>query len=337
MGKPKVCICIPAYNTGKFIRETIESVLAQDYENLSIIVIDNGSTDETQGIVGSFKDKRLACKRFDKTLPPCENWNRCFGLAKGDYLAIYHSDDIYEKDAASKEVEFLEKNRDCVAVFSSATLISGSGKKIGETSRPGAFSKGKADARELLAFSMRSGYFPLICPTFMVRMSAVEKCGAFDCSGYKFAFDMDYYLRLAEFGEIGFLEQKLIRYRQHPLQGSVRFNDVIDTQREFFQILEKSIGRWGMEFGEKDWKRLRAYERWGGVVDALTYVRAGNSEAALKLTKESFRPLDGLVDFPSPRFMWRAIFTFWFLVLQYLWLGKAFASLVFWYRKRKRE
>jgi glycosyltransferase involved in cell wall biosynthesis len=334
--KPKVSVCIPAYNSSRYIGETISSLLAQSYPNLEIIVIDNDSTDGTLEAIMGFSDNRLICKHFDKLLPPCENWNRCFGLANGEYVAVYHSDDIYEKDAISKGVEFLEKNNECAAVFSSATLISGVGREIGSIGRPQFFSSGKADAKELVDFSVRNGYFPLICPTFLARASAVKKCGKFDCS-FKYAFDMDYYMRLLEFGKIGILEEKLIRYRQHPLQGSVRLNDVMDTQREFFVILEREMGKRGISLSNEDRRRLDSYRRWGKVVDALTHIRAKSKHSALMLAKEGFAPSDALIDFPSLRFLWREAFTSLFLAAQYAGLGGAFASAVFWYRARKRR
>jgi glycosyltransferase involved in cell wall biosynthesis len=337
---PKVTVCIPAYNAEKFIGETVRSLVRQDYPNYEIIVIDNSSTDSTGEIVqkvkGETRAENLSCVRFEEFLPSCENWGRAFDLATGDYVTICHADDAYEPNAISTEAEFLSSNPECVAVFSSATTISGTGKKLGEINRPGEFSSGKVDARSLLKFCAKNGYFPLICPSFMVRTNTAKKCGKFNCS-FIFAFDMDYYMRLFEFGSIGFLGERLTRYRQHPLQGVARLNDATDTQKEFFDILEREMEKYAVKLSAQDQRKLAAYRRWGRTIDALTHIRAGNEGRARSLARESFRLADALFDFPSKKFLSRFSFSLVFLVSQYLFLGKAFASLVFRYRIMKRN
>ncbi len=338
MGKgPKVIVCVPAYNAEKYLEETLHSLISQDYKNYAVVVIDNASTDGTGRIAKKLEGKALRYVRFEKYLPVCENWNRCFDFAKGDYLAIAHSDDVYEKEFIPNEVAFLEKNQDCFAAFCSATVISSSGKEIGEMKSP-AFSGGKASARELIEFSVKNGFFPLIAPTLMVRSSAARICGGFD-EHLMSACDMDLFIRLAETGKIGVLEEKLIRYRVHPAQVSTSGKALAESQREnseFFDILEKAAKRSGVELSDADKNRLSAYRRWGRVVDALKQSAAGNSGIALSMTRENLRLSDAFISFPFPRFFFRTAFSSAFLVSQYVGLGKAFSSAVYWYRRRKR-
>jgi glycosyltransferase involved in cell wall biosynthesis len=266
VNQPKVSICVPTYNTAKYISETIESLKAQDYPNFEIIVVDNGSTDGTTEILA--KTSGIRHVLFKTLTEHGQNWNRCFDLAEGEYMAIYHSDDVYEKNIVSKQVEYLETHPSSVAVFASATKINQHGKVIGSLERPEQLGD-ELEVGELIRYSATNGYFPLICPTFMVRTKPARDCGGFD-AGFVFAHDMDYYMRLFYFGNIGFLKEKLIRYRQHPMQGSVRFNEVKNTQIEFFVILKTSMSKYGIALTTGQSIRFKLHECRARLVDFLT-------------------------------------------------------------------
>lgn len=339
MKPPKVTVCVPAYNSEMFIEDTVRSLINQDYPNYEVIVIDNASTDKTGEIVRKVKEetgaKHLSCIRFDELVPPSKNWSRAFAIAKEGYVAIYHSDDMYEQNAVSAEAGFLTANPECGAVFSAWSMISGKGEKLGETERPKEFSSGKISAKELIEFSTKNGYFPLLCPSFMVRLDTAKKCGAFDPT-FRYAFDMDYYMRLFGFGKLGFIADKVTRYRQHRFQAVVRMSESLDTQKEFFVILDREIKKHNIALLPDVSRRFEAHRRWGKAIDATTHLRAGDEKGARSLTRESLSFSDALIDFPSRRFLFRFAFSSTFLVSQYLFLGKQFVSLVFWYKVKKR-
>ena len=118
---PLVCICIPTYNAAASIRETLESILAQTYLNLTIHVSDNASTDETLKIVESISDRRIALHRHDVNIGGEGNFNRCIQFAEGKYTAIFHADDIYEPNMVTRQVAFLEADEEAGAVFTEAS------------------------------------------------------------------------------------------------------------------------------------------------------------------------------------------------------------------------
>ena len=101
---PLVCICVPTYNSAASIRETLESILAQTYLNLTIHVSDNASTDGTLKIVESISDRRISLHRHDVNVGGEGNFNRCIHFAAGKYTAIFHADDIYEPDMVAAQV-----------------------------------------------------------------------------------------------------------------------------------------------------------------------------------------------------------------------------------------
>ena len=109
--EPLVSICIPMYNAEKTIGKTISSILNQKYKNIEIIIVDNCSSDASVKIIQSFNDPRLRLIQNDIHLPKGEhNWNRCFAYAKGEFMAIFHADDVYLPDMIFRQNEMFEKN-----------------------------------------------------------------------------------------------------------------------------------------------------------------------------------------------------------------------------------
>jgi len=128
-----VNICIPVYNGERFIKETLDSIVAQDYKNKEIIISDNASTDKTPKIIQEYVGKYgIKCYRNEQYLSEGEyNFNRCIGLAKGDLICVYHADDVYKPNIVSKCVELFEKYNNVGAVFTMADIINEKGKVIG--------------------------------------------------------------------------------------------------------------------------------------------------------------------------------------------------------------
>ena len=108
--EPLVSICIPVFNGEKTIAKTIDSILNQTYKNIEIFVVDNCSSDSTVKIVREFTDARIHLILNDTHLPCAEyNLNRCFQHARGEFMAIFHADDIYLPHMVSRQVETFKK------------------------------------------------------------------------------------------------------------------------------------------------------------------------------------------------------------------------------------
>lgn len=132
MEKPLVSICIPTYNGGEFIKETIESILAQSYDNLEIIITDDKSTDNTAEIVSSFEDKRIIFIRNEKNLGFIGNWNKCLSLTQGKYMKVVCHDDILLEDTIKKQVEIMETNSNVSVVTGASTVVNTGGQAVME-------------------------------------------------------------------------------------------------------------------------------------------------------------------------------------------------------------
>lgn len=106
---PKVSILIPTMNRAEFLEQTLTSICAQTYPNLEIILSNNNSSDNTESLVKN-KFSSIKYLKQDSTLPMVNHWNFLTKKASGDYIAIYHDDDIYSKDIVEKSVQaFLKK------------------------------------------------------------------------------------------------------------------------------------------------------------------------------------------------------------------------------------
>ncbi len=106
------------YNAEKTIKKTIASITGQIYKNIEIIIVDNCSTDTSVKIVQMCDDPRIRLIQNDTHFPSAElNWNRCFAFAKGEYMAIFHADDIYLPDMVSRQVETFRSFPTVGAVF----------------------------------------------------------------------------------------------------------------------------------------------------------------------------------------------------------------------------
>jgi len=115
-----VSICIPTYNSEKYIERTLKSIINQTYQNIEIIVSDNASTDDTYNIVSrlSKQENRLKLYRNDCNLGFCANINKAVQIASSNIIAIFHSDDIYHETIVEKELLILESNINIKGVFS---------------------------------------------------------------------------------------------------------------------------------------------------------------------------------------------------------------------------
>ena len=105
-----VSIIMPSWNTGKFIAETIQSVIAQTYENWELLIVDDCSTDDTDDVVASFKDARIRYFHNEKNSGAALTRNRAMREAKGEWIAFLDSDDLWMPEKLEHQISFMKKN-----------------------------------------------------------------------------------------------------------------------------------------------------------------------------------------------------------------------------------
>ena len=105
-----VSIIMPTYNCAKFIGKTIESVIAQTYENWELIIVDDCSKDNTEEVVSEYKDNRIKYHRLENNSGAAVARTEAMKKASGRYMAFLDSDDLWKKDKLEKQLEFMNKN-----------------------------------------------------------------------------------------------------------------------------------------------------------------------------------------------------------------------------------
>lgn len=105
-----VSIITPTYNSAKYIKETIESVLNQTYSNWEMIIVDDDSKDNTQDVVEQIKDKRIKYIKLSENSGAAIARNTAMKNASGKYMAFLDSDDIWKKDKLDKQLKFMKEN-----------------------------------------------------------------------------------------------------------------------------------------------------------------------------------------------------------------------------------
>ncbi len=105
---PLVSVIIPAYNRASTVQKAVESVLAQSYDHLEVLLIDDGSTDETAAVVQSIQDPRLRYI-YQQNAGACAARNHGVSLAKGEYIAFHDSDDHWHPDKLEKQMQVLQQ------------------------------------------------------------------------------------------------------------------------------------------------------------------------------------------------------------------------------------
>lgn len=115
--RPRVSVLMPVYNTEEeYFRKAIEDVLAQTYTNFEFIIIDDGSTTNIEEIVRSYKDKRIRFYKNPKNLGVARTTNRMLDLARGEFVTLVDSDDMFSENLLQEEVSFLDKHPDISVV-----------------------------------------------------------------------------------------------------------------------------------------------------------------------------------------------------------------------------
>ncbi len=208
--KPRITVLMPVYNGSTYIAVAIESVLAQTYQDFELLVINDGSTDDSALIVKSYDDPRVRLINNEQNLGLITTLNRGVKLAKGQYLARMDQDDISLPDRLEKQIKYMEAHPEVAVLGSWAYTIDAKGEVVGELRTP--------DERNLACFYWRPS--PHIHPSVMMRLAALHQA-PYDAS-FPDAEDYALWLCLKTKGMVmSNLPEFLMQYRMHTENISV--------------------------------------------------------------------------------------------------------------------
>ncbi|NUN67317.1 glycosyltransferase (plasmid) [Pseudanabaena biceps] len=291
IAQPLVSICMPAYNAGNTIGEALGSVLSQTYQNIEVVVIDDGSSDRTSDIVQSFKDSRVRYFCNPQNLGGFQTMNKAIDLAKGDLVAVYHSDDIYEPNIVEKEVAYLQSNPKSGAVFCLDHFIDEEGHVYGGATMPREF-RGKEflNYEEVFPFLMRYKNILFCCPTFMARKSVLNTVGLFNAEKYDIAADLELWLRISRQFPVGILDERLMYYRHTKFQWSSRYKRLRTTPELFFAIMDDylEMDRWSQRLTSKEFTEYAFHRCDDETFQAVNWIIQGEPHKAQQLLKHPY-------------------------------------------------
>lgn len=206
---PKISIVIPTYNSGQYLAKAIDSVLSQTYRDFEIIVIDDGSTDNTKDMIMECAKKNPDKVRYfyQKKSGPSAARNKGIIETKGDYIAFLDADDLWCQNKLSLQMEYFEKNPEITLSATEFEFIDSEGKLLGYSNR-----REKIPTDGYILNYIFEHY--LLTSTIMLKKEVFKKIGFFD-ETLQNAEDTDIQLRIATHFRIGLLEKRLVKYRQH--------------------------------------------------------------------------------------------------------------------------
>jgi glycosyltransferase involved in cell wall biosynthesis len=259
-----VSIITPSYNQAKYLEQTILSVLGQDYPNIEYIVIDGGSTDDSEQVIRKYMD-RLAYWISEKDSGQAEAINKGFRRARGEIVAWLNSDDYYLPNIVSSVVKAFEENPDVVMAYGDMLAVDENGRTIN------ALKYKQLSLQDLLCFQIIGQ------PSVFIRRTVLEKTGGLDTT-FHYLLDHHLWIRIAQQGKILHVNQTWSAARYHA-EAKNRAK-AAQFGHDAFRILEWAKGQSGLaESVSAVGRRARASAH---RVDARYLLDGGQSFAALK-------------------------------------------------------
>lgn len=213
----KVSVIIPTYNDTKYIKNSIESVLSQSFKDFEIIVIDDGSTDNTKSILNSYIESKKIFYLFQENKGQTIARNNGILVAKGLYVAFIDSDDEWiDKDKLKKQVDFLDYNPDYVLVGTAGVVVNENKNKIIDYVVPDTDYKIKQN----ILFKN-----PFILSSILVRKNMLNKAGLFISREYINAEDYNLWLRIGLLGKFCNITDPMTMYMMR--EGNISSNNKI--------------------------------------------------------------------------------------------------------------
>ncbi len=210
MRKPEISVIIPTYNRGNLIVEAIESVLAQTYSDFEIIVVDDGSTDDTAAKLQPYLDRVRYAVQRNRGVAVARNTG--IQLAQGEFICFLDSDDLWEPGKLEAQLRFANDHPECALISTEICGFNGEKRALGQNK------SASYDIRNgLVVEHLLFGNW-IQTSTVMLRRKVLDQVGWFDEDVGQFGEDWLLWMRIASRFPVHFLPEPLVLYRFHPGQ-----------------------------------------------------------------------------------------------------------------------
>lgn len=315
---PLVSICIPTYNGAAWLRECLDSALGQTYTNLEILIVDDGSSDETVEVARGIVDARVRVVVNERNRGLVGNWNECVRLAQGEFVKFLFQDDVLYRDCVQRMMDMFRHHPELGLVFSSRDVIV-EGNVPDDTARAWLnYAKvlhtrfrvraGVNDGRALF-LQHRDKKFQHCAvgepTTVLIRKECFRRLGLFNPRMHQ-TCDVEMWLRIMYFYDVGFIDENLCAFRFHVksatstnhqnqkhlydpfwlLEGLLAHDEIRTNQPEIARMRDDQLARNSLLRPANGW---RSVARAGGVREALAEAANLPRRARFLLTYLSHR------------------------------------------------
>ena len=222
---PMVSVIIPAYNRSHLVTRAIQSVLNQTYKDFEVIVVDDGSTDDTKEAIANFHNEKIRYLRHEKNKGGSAARNTGIKAARGEYIAFLDSDDEWVPEKLEKQIQKIKQSPKKVGViYCGHILVSDKSKRVLRRVKPTL--RGNVHAVSFQQGLLGGGSKPLI------RKECFQKSGLYD-ETLPALQDADMYVRLSEYYEFDFVPECLAIHHVHEGKLSTHLEVRINAREKF--------------------------------------------------------------------------------------------------------
>ncbi len=236
--QPLITVLMPVYNAASFLREAIDSVLQQTYRNFEFLIINDGSSDESEGIILSYKDERIRYVKNESNLKLIATLNKGLELAKGKYIARMDADDICLQSRLEKQVALMEEYP-AIGVCGTCAETFGS-KKVAMR-----YDVGDEHIRVKMLYRCN-----LLHPSVIMRKAVIDHFGLRYNPEFIHAEDYDLFYRIGKVAKYANIPEVLMLYRDHAESVS-RLNKPLQRANSAL-IIKKQFADLGIEITDAE-------------------------------------------------------------------------------------
>ena len=274
---PLVTIVVPSYNNGKYLAEALESVLIQSYPEKEIIVVDDGSTDDSLSVLDLYRSqiRLISTPHFGASAAR----NTGILAANGEFISLLDSDDVWLPDKLNEQVRHL--------IEGGFDLVYCGGVEFGQgIIEPKRYlPKHQGDCKSAFRENPTSGIITLGCSSAIFRRSLVANSGLFDVHFQNASEDWDFFRRYCDHAKVSYISGDFVLYRQHPNNLS---RSSIDA---YYEGNTRALIKLIMESPDLSFLRRRRVWAHMQVLYFKTFLRRGEGVKALKCLSRIVTPM----------------------------------------------
>ena len=278
MSSPAVSVVIPSYNHGLFIEQTVDSVLSASFSDFELVIVDDGSTDNTLEILQPYRADPRVRIRTQENRGAHAALNVGLSLATGHLLFVLNSDDVYHRDRIRKIVDRFRAEPDAVAACTWLEVIDGDGKRLGIKEGHRTLPPWPPPTCGPYLSDLGDPELALLETNFVSTTSNVAfrrtlmDTGGLDFLPLRYTHDWDFLLAAIGHGRLAFIEEPLVQYRVHGdntiregqdrAKGEMRFEVMWTVCRHADSLCARKVEA-GLDPGNVNIRKWRSLPRFG--------------------------------------------------------------------------